>query len=110
MKKRQIGRTELYIDVLGLGGAPLGGNYVDLDYLQAAELIKAAKAAGINYFDTAPWYGFGRSERVMGDMLRGKDYVLSDKVGRLLRPGPVAVHRWSGDPFADRNRGQPGLV
>ena len=89
MKKRQVGRTELYIDVLGLGGAPLGGNFVDLDYAQAAELIEAAKTAGIGYFDTAPWYGFGRSERVMGDILRGQDYVLSDKVGRLLRPGPV---------------------
>ena len=41
MKKRQVGRTELYIDVLGLGGAPLGGNFVDLDYMQAAALIEA---------------------------------------------------------------------
>lgn len=90
MKKRQVGRTELYIDVLGLGGAPLGGNFVDLDYAQAALLIEASRDAGIGYFDTAPWYGFGRSERVMGDILRGKDYILSDKVGRLLKPGAVA--------------------
>ena len=89
MKKRQVGRTGLFIDTLGLGGAPLGGNFVDLDYRQAAELIGAAKEAGIGYFDTAPWYGFGRSERVMGDILRGTDYVLSDKVGRLLKPGAV---------------------
>ena len=89
MEKRQVGQTELAIDTLGLGGAPLGGNFVDLDYAQAAELIRAARQAGIGYFDTAPWYGFGRSERVMGDMLRGKEYVLSDKVGRLLRPGAV---------------------
>ena len=89
MKQRQVGRTGLYIDVLGLGGAPLGGNFADLEYGQAAELIQAAKDAGIGYFDTAPWYGFGRSERVMGDLLRGTDYVLSDKVGRLLAPGAV---------------------
>ncbi len=89
MQKREIGRTGLNVDVLGLGGAPLGGNFVDLGYAQAEELIQAAKAAGIGYFDTAPWYGFGRSERVMGDVLRGSDYVLSDKVGRLLAPGPV---------------------
>ena len=89
MEKRQVGRSGLMIDVLGLGGAPLGGNFVDLDYRQAAELIQAAKDAGIGYFDTAPWYGFGRSERVMGDMLRGTGYVLSDKVGRLLVPGGV---------------------
>ena len=89
MQKREIGQTGLNVDVLGLGGAPLGGNFVDLGYAQAEELIQAAKAAGIGYFDTAPWYGFGRSEGVMGDVLRGSDYVLSDKVGRLLAPGPV---------------------
>ena len=90
MEKRQVGQTELTIDTLGLGGAPLGGNFVEIGYGQAAELIQAAKDAGIGYFDTAPWYGFGRSERVMGDLLRHSDYILSDKVGRLLCPGPVA--------------------
>ncbi len=89
MAQREVGKTGLMIDTLGLGGAPLGGNFVDLDVTQAAELIKAARAGGIGYFDTAPWYGFGRSERVMGDCLRGSDYVLSDKVGRLLKPGAV---------------------
>lgn len=89
MEQRQVGQTDLSVDVLGLGGAPLGGNFVDLGYAQAEELIKAAKTAGIGYFDTAPWYGFGRSERVMGDVLRGSTYILSDKVGRLLKPGAV---------------------
>jgi len=89
MDKRRVGQTNLEIDSLGLGGAPLGGNFVDLGYAQAEELIQAAKNIGIGYFDTAPWYGFGRSERVMGDVLRGSEYILSDKVGRLLAPGPV---------------------
>ena len=89
MERRQVGQTGLMVETLGLGGAPLGGNFATLDYHQAAELIQAAKDANIGYFDTAPWYGFGRSERVIGDLLRGTNYVLSDKVGRLLRPGPV---------------------
>ena len=89
MEQRQVGQTGLMIETLGLGGAPLGGNFASLDYDQAAKLIQAAKEAGIGYFDTAPWYGFGRSERVIGDLLRGTDYVLSDKVGRLLKPGPM---------------------
>ncbi|MEM6987020.1 MAG: aldo/keto reductase [Pseudomonadota bacterium] len=89
MEQRQVGRTTLKINTLGLGCAPLGGNFVDLSYAQAADLIQTAKQSGINYFDTAPWYGFGRSQRVVGDMLRGSDYLLSDKVGRLLAPGPV---------------------
>jgi len=89
MDKRRVGQTKLEIDSLGLGGAPLGGNFVDLGYAQAEELIQAAKNIGIGYFDTAPWYGFGRSERVMGDVLRGSEFILSDKVGRLLAPGSV---------------------
>ncbi|MEM8540193.1 MAG: aldo/keto reductase [Pseudomonadota bacterium] len=103
MEKRRVGRTELMIDSLGLGCAPLGGNFAELDYRQAAELIDSAKAAGIGYFDTAPWYGFGRSERVVGDLLRHTDYVLSDKVGRLLKPGavenPNEMGMWEPLPF-----------
>ena len=91
MEKRNVGKTQLKIDVLGLGGAPLGGNFADLDYAQGIEIISTALDAGMSYFDTAPWYGFGRSERVLGDQLRGKNYILSSKVGRLLAPGAVAT-------------------
>ena len=52
---------------------PLSGNFAELGYAQAEELIQAAKNKGIGYFDTAPWYGFGRSERVIGDVLRGSE-------------------------------------
>ena len=89
MSKKRVGKTDLEIGVLGLGCAPLGGNFVDLDYDDAAKIIKKALAMGISYFDTAPWYGFGRSERVVGDHIRHKDFVLSSKVGRILKPGAV---------------------
>jgi len=62
---------------------------VDLNYNQAADLVNAALDAGISYFDTAPWYGFGRSERVVGDQLRNKEIKISSKVGRILKPGAV---------------------
>ena len=88
--KRNIGQTNVQISELGLGCAPLGGNLVDLSREQAAALIHAAMENGIEYFDTAPWYGFGRSERVVGDCIRGFNYILSDKVGRLLAPGAVS--------------------
>ena len=63
--KRNIGQTNVQISELGLGCAPLGGNLVDLSREEAAALIHAAMENGIEYFDTAPWYGFGRSERVV---------------------------------------------
>ena len=89
MEKRRVGKTQLEIDIIGLGGAPLGGNFADLNYAQGVEIVSGALDAGMSYFDTAPWYGFGRSERVVGDQLRGKNYILSSKVGRLLVPGAV---------------------
>ena len=95
MDKRRVGQTKLEIDSLGLGGAPLGGNFVDLGYAQAEELIQAAKNIGIGYFDTAPWYGFGRSERVMGDVLRGSESSYLIKLGACLRPVQSKIQRIS---------------
>ena len=73
MEKRRVGRTELKIDVIGLGRAPLDGNFADLNYAQGVETVSSALEAGMSYFDTAPCYGFGRSQRVIGDQLRGKN-------------------------------------
>ena len=84
-----MGNTDLEIDVLGLGCVPLGGNFFYLNYLEGAEIISAALESGITFFDTAPWYGFGRSERLVGDQIRGTPHVISSKVGRILLPGAV---------------------
>lgn len=89
IKQKLVGKTELKVDILGLGCAPLGGNFVDLTYENGAKIIKTALQAGMSYFDTAAWYGFGRSERLVGDCLRHKKYVLSSKAGRILKPGAV---------------------
>ncbi|WP_112322819.1 aldo/keto reductase [Oceanibium sediminis] len=73
---------------LGFGGAPLGGLLNPVDEAAAARTLDAALAAGLRYFDTAPYYGFGLSERRFGDALRDRaDITLSTKVGRLLTPG-----------------------
>lgn len=87
---RVIGRTDLVVPTLGFGGAPLGGLFDQVDDTEALATVAEALNAGLNYVDTAPFYGFGRSERRVGDMLRGHDYVLSTKVGRLMRPGALA--------------------
>ena len=89
MEERQIGNTNVKVGVLGLGCAPIGGNFVSLDYSQGAEVISSALESGITYFDTAPWYGFGRSERLLGNQIRDKSHIISSKVGRLLKAGAV---------------------
>ncbi|MCR2811577.1 aldo/keto reductase [Microbacterium sp. zg.Y1090] len=76
---------------LGYGAANLGNMFRPLGDDEAWEILEAAWDAGIRYFDTAPHYGLGLSERRLGAFLRTKprdEYVLSTKVGRLLRPNP----------------------
>ena len=73
---------------LGFGAATQGGLFQSVSEADANAVFQTAWDAGIRYFDTAPWYGFGQSELRLGEFLRGKqDYVLSSKVGRLLREG-----------------------
>lgn len=91
MKKRRIGTTELEVTEYGFGGASLGNLYQVVSRDDAMDALDAAWSAGMRYFDTAPHYGFGLSERRFGDFLRMKprnSYVLSTKVGRLLTPAP----------------------
>ncbi len=79
---------------LGLGGAPLGNLFAPVAPAQALATVDAAWAGGCRCFDTAPHYGHGLSERRLGDALRGRlrtGFVLSTKVGRLLRPNPAAA-------------------
>ena len=89
MKKRRIGTTALEVTEVSFGGAALGGLYRTCPREVAMDTLQAAWDAGLRYFDTAPFYGFGLSERRVGDFLRDKprsSYVLSTKVGRLFRP------------------------
>ncbi|RWK41065.1 aldo/keto reductase [Mesorhizobium sp.] len=91
MKKRRVGSTGLEITEVSFGGAAVGGLYRACPREAAMQTLQVAWDAGLRYFDTAPFYGFGLSERRFGDFLRDKprdSYVLSTKVGRLLRPVP----------------------
>lgn len=85
LASRKLGKTSLSVTELGFGGAPLGNLFRPLDDETARATLAAAQEAGFGYYDTAPFYGFGLSERRLGDALRGrKDVVISTKVGRLL--------------------------
>ncbi|MEP4889922.1 MAG: aldo/keto reductase [Aliiglaciecola sp.] len=94
--KRRVGNTELEVDTLGFGCAPMGNLYQPISEEDAKAVLSAAWQAGFRHFDTAPHYGQGLSERRTGDALRplqGKDYVLSTKVGRILKPAGYAKER-----------------
>ena len=86
---RNLGRTPLNVTVLGLGTGTLGGHRVPVTRDEGEAVVIAAWSAGVRYFDTAPFYGFGKACRIVGDALRElprSDWVLSTKTGRLLRP------------------------
>jgi D-threo-aldose 1-dehydrogenase len=86
--KRKVGQTGLQVTTLGLGGASLAGIFSAVSEDQARATINRALDVGINYYDTAPQYGMGRSEHLMGNTLRARreGTILSTKVGRLLKP------------------------
>jgi D-threo-aldose 1-dehydrogenase len=87
-EKRPLGRTPLEVTVLGLGCATLGGHRVPVTREEAQAIVRAAWAGGVRYVDCAPFYGYGQAERCVGDVLREMprdEWVLSTKVGRLLR-------------------------
>ncbi len=81
----------LALPALGYGAANVGNLFRALSDDDAWAVLDAAWESGIRYYDTAPHYGLGLSERRLGAFLQTKprdEYVLSTKVGRLLRPNP----------------------
>jgi D-threo-aldose 1-dehydrogenase len=90
----------------GMGSAAIGNLYRVVGDGESRATIAAALAAGISYFDTAPHYGHGLSERRLGDALAELDpaaaALVSTKVGRLLEPTRARGERHGfvdADPF-----------
>lgn len=86
---RPVGRTDVLATTLGVGTGPLRRPPI----ADAIASLETAWAAGIRYFDTAPWYGRGRAEHRLGRFLVehcDEPFVLSTKVGRLVRPAAAA--------------------
>ena len=84
-----LGRSGLRVSRLGLGTAPLGNLFTEVPEPDADASVDAALAAGITFLDTAPHYGLGLAERRLGRRLARlprERFVLSTKVGRLIRP------------------------
>ena len=107
LDSRPLGRTGLRLSTLGVGAAALAGLYDAVDDETAAATLHAAWERGLRFIDTAPFYGYTRSERRVGAFLAGRrreDYVLSTKVGRLMVPddGVTAGSDGWADPLPFR--------
>jgi len=89
----RLGHTDVEITRLGFGTAEIGGLYTAVSEADAASVLDHAWDGGVRYYDTAPQYGLGNSERRLGTALQGRPrdaFMVSSKVGRLL-VSPTAV-------------------
>ncbi|NRF71689.1 aldo/keto reductase [Aquincola sp. S2] len=99
--RRAVAGGRLQLTRFGLGCAPLAGLYEPASEAEARAVLQAAWDAGLRSFDTAPYYGYTASEHRVGRFLREQpreDFVLSTKVGRLMRPDagvPALDNGWA---------------
>ena len=88
-QKMKFGRVDLEVTGFGFGTAPVGNIFREIDEQTSDAMFQKAWDAGVRYYDTAPMYGHGLAELRTGHSLRWKnrdDFVLSSKVGRILKP------------------------
>ena len=113
MQKRELGRTGRQVGVVGLGCWQLGGDWGEVDEDDAMATLHAAVDAGVTFLDTADVYGDGRSERLVGRLLReraGEDLVVATKMGR--RADPHVPDAFTGEAMRawnDRSRTNLGV-
>jgi D-threo-aldose 1-dehydrogenase len=89
MRSTELGQSGVRVTELAFGAAALGNLFTPVGDDEAAAAVDAAWQAGIRYFDTAPHYGLGLSERRLGEALAQRpraEFTVSTKVGRLLEP------------------------
>jgi aryl-alcohol dehydrogenase-like predicted oxidoreductase len=112
MRTRTFGPTGRTVSEIGFGAWQIGADWGDVDEDDAMRTLHAAADAGVTFFDTADVYGDGRSERLVGRLLReraGEDLFVATKMGR--REAQV-VENYSPENFRawnDRSRENLGL-
>ena len=90
-EKRTVGKSRLQVTPLGFGGGTIGMRWITNE--TSLETVAAAWETGVRFYDTAPFYGLGRSERRLGLALAGiaerDQYRINTKIGKSLVPEPV---------------------
>ena len=108
---RQLGHSEVAVTEISFGGAAIGNLFTAVTDDDARAAVDAAWDGGIRFFDTAPHYGLGLSERRLGAALRDRprgEYVISTKVGRLLESAPsTGPMRLTVSPLASTHETSP---
>jgi len=95
---RRLGRTGLQVSEIGFGAWAIGGSWGATDDATSLAAMHAAVDAGVTFFDTADVYGDGRSERLVGQLLRERDerLAVATKFGRRV---PLDLSLYTYDNF-----------
>ncbi|MGZ4598147.1 MAG: aldo/keto reductase [Actinomycetes bacterium] len=113
MEQRTLGRTGRPVSVIGLGCWQLGADWGAVSEADAMRVLHAAVDAGVTFLDTADVYGDGRSETLVGRLLRERrdvDLTVATKMGRRADPHvPEAFTMSAFRGWLDRSRYQLGV-
>jgi aryl-alcohol dehydrogenase-like predicted oxidoreductase len=85
LQKQKLGATDLELTRLGFGASSIGAEFGQFDLKSSLSAVHAALDAGINFIDTAAYYGRGMSEILLGQILPSyprEQLVVSTKLGR----------------------------
>lgn len=112
MEKRTLGRTGRDVGVVGLGAWQLGGDWGEVDESDALAVLNSAVEGGVTFIDTADVYGDGRSERLVGQLLRqhpDAGLTVATKMGRRVEQIPSNYNLDAFRAWNDRSRENLGV-
>jgi aryl-alcohol dehydrogenase-like predicted oxidoreductase len=112
MEHRVLGRTGRQVSVVGLGAWQLGADWGEVSEDDARATLSAALEGGVTLIDTADVYGDGRSERIIGDLLRRRSdpgITVATKMGRRVPQDPSAYTLEHFRAWTDRSRANLGV-
>ncbi|WP_182899063.1 aldo/keto reductase [Microbispora sp. H10830] len=110
MEQRVLGRTGRQVGVVGLGAWQLGADWGEVSEADALATLNAAVDAGTTLIDTADVYGDGRSERVIGKLIKERSgLTVATKMGRRVQQTPDAYTLDNFRAWTDRSRANLGV-
>ena len=111
MQSRRLGKTGWDVSEIGFGAWAIGGEWGETDEEESMAALHAAVDAGVTFFDTADVYGHGRSERLLGRLLRERDerLVVATKFGRRVEQDPALFTYENLRGWLERSRENLGV-
>ncbi len=110
METRKLGRTGRDVGVVGLGAWQLGADWGSVDESEALAVLRSAVEGGVTFIDTADVYGDGRSERLVGQILKEHDSLtVATKMGRRVEQLPENYNPANFRAWNDRSRQNLGV-